>query len=796
MPKPMTQTGKGRRRQMTTGADGRLYPGEVYRGIITDHNYPHMTYTVCAVGQSVPGVIDVTGPVAALIGFKTTNRLTIGTSVLFVYGSQSFIIGTWAEDPPDPGSFQSRIMTGTAIKDAQGEMNPDGRLPHHSSPDDLYEGEFEITNLLGTCIRFLTFMASIGSGERAKVECHLLRDMVRIVSRNYEHFSSAGDFKILDDSRANIEFHGTTYEHERWGRLKENDQKFVPYRTTDMPEVDPQETGRWRYSMLLGFIGDLFNGWFSDPTAVVGRMAEEAVRGGKARVHVGQDGAVVVGSTSEIVLEKVVRVQVPIRIRHEEDPQGVLRKDIQELDSSFLKVWKIGDRSSEHHTLFQIREYVRYLNQYHSLARLHQQAKDWYVPSEAETPGPVVGAGEDDRQKANPDTTYWKDAYSTIRIFRDGSTLVYDAYGNATATGPFGIQHSSTRHIHLYAAGDIVLKAGGSLFASAKRHVEVIAHRGALLLKARTAWRALCEVGTLWIKSDMDPDAPYAPESGDPAAEAIGRQGVRIQAALAESRWISRLKARFVIERDSENFELDSKGGITVKAEKAVDMELRSTLNLTVRRMIGVVAKGWKNWLETGWLLDRVCQLKPGGSRINKLETAGLLSRGTIGGPENAGHPIPGPSKCCYRPHENHITVYTPTGDFSLSVSDDYQKVRLDQDPAGFNWKMLPPAEYVWNNPGMAVGKTDFDFEPLAQQTLRLAAPAAYGDWPRMSDRLRPAPQTAAEVPWPGEQFKWKMHHPSLPDLQTPTGQPATDFGPSIQTPLTSGQPLFKFLLK
>lgn len=793
MPKVYTATAKGRKRQQTTGERGRLYPGETYLGLIVDHDYVHQTYTVNILGEAVSGCVDMSSNTAALFGFKTINRLTPGTAVRLVYGLPSWIIGTTAFDPPDTESHTSRIITGTGIADALTKTNPaNGTVPPTGSPDDLYQGEFEITNLLGTFIRFMTFMSSIGGSERAKIECHLLRDLVRIVSTNFEHFSSNGDLKIFNDGRLTTELNGTTYEHERWGNLKANDPKFE-MKNTGMPEVDPQDTGRWRYTCLLGFIGDLFNSWFTDPAATVGRLAEECMRAGKARIHVGQDGGILVQSCSEIVMEHVTRIPVPIRISHEEDPQGVLMKEMDQLDSKFLKVWDTGGVTTEHHTLFQLREYVRYLNQYHSLARIHQLSKDWAVPAEADAAAPDVGAGEEDRTKANKGLTYWKDCYSTIRIFRDGSTLIYDTYGNAVATGPYGVQISSTRHIHHYAAGDIVLKAGGSLFLSARRHIEIMANRGALLLKARTSLRALCEVGTLWLKSDMDPDKPYTPVGDDPAAERLGKQGVRIQSVAAESWWISKLKSRIMVEKADERLELSSAGTIALKSLKNLEFNIKESFTAVIGRAISFTARGWQNWLRDGWSIDRVCHLRPGTSKLNNLETTGLMSRGPVGGPKHGGQ-LTGDSKCCYKPHDNHLSVYEPKGEFSLSLLTVPETVPLEDAPTGFIWKSLPYAEYKWSNVGLADQKIGFDFEPLSQQAIRLSGSSNYGDWSQMADAFRTAPQTATDTPWPGPEFKWALHNTSAPDLQVPTDRPPTEFGPETQTGLTLGRPTFKFL--
>lgn len=800
MPKVKTDTGKGRRRQNTTGDQGRLHPGEVVQGVISDHDYSHMTYTVNLRGQAVTGAVDMSGVFSALLGFKSVQRLAPGTLVVVVYGQPCWIIATGSEDTPDMRSFQSRILTGTGVKNVMGQTNTgEGPVPGHNHPDDLYQGEFEISNLMGTFIRFMTFMAAIGSGERAKVECHLLRDLVRIISRNFEHFSSAGDFKIFDDGRPNMEMNGTTYHHERWGLTGENEAKFQA-NGTDIPEdIDPLETGRWRYTFLLGFIGDLFNMWFTDPMQAVGKMAEDAFRSGKARLHIGQDGTVLIQSCADIVLERVCRIPVPIRIKHEEDPKGVLRKDMKKLDKKYLKAWKLKEED-EHHHIFKLREYVRYLNQYHSLARLHQMAeaggKDWKIPSEEETPAPEIGAQEKDRKEANSDFTYWKDCYATIRIFRDGSILFVDAYGNATASGPYGVQISSTRHIHMYAAGDIVQKAGGSIFMSARRHVEAVASRGSLLLKGRTGLRALCEVGTLWLKSDFDPDSPYTPDDGDPEAEVVEKQGIRVQAVRSESRWISKLKARFLVTKKGERMEIVSKGIMRLKTDEDLEIETKKNVLMKISASIKTSAKASYNWFVEGFIIDQVCKLKPGSSELNAVEVSSLKAHFDIGGPKRFGMVEEG--KCCYRSHTNHISVFEPDEPIDLSTDEEKPDLEKLEEDKGSDWKLTPKDEYEWDNPGLAGEKEDFDFEPMAQQHIRLADEGTenYSDWDSMTDELLKAPETAKDTPWPGKDFRWKQHEPSKPSLNEPSAEAADTYSADIETALKSKKPTFKCLKK
>ena len=76
-------------------------------------------------------------------------------------------------------------------------------------------------------------------------------DMVRIVSETFKHYSAFGDYQIYNDGRLNVRFDGTSYEHESFGKLSDQD----PLVDLDSNKVDFKDTftqtGRWRFSEYI-----------------------------------------------------------------------------------------------------------------------------------------------------------------------------------------------------------------------------------------------------------------------------------------------------------------------------------------------------------------------------------------------------------------------------------------------------------------------------------------------------------------------------------------------------------------
>lgn len=769
-----------RRAQKSAGNRGRLTAGLIYEGQVMAACHTNRTYTVSVNGEDVAGCIPALGFFSGLLGVKTEWRIPTGTRVLVVYGPRPYIVATYAGDVPDVDSFLGRTVTGMGVQDAIPRIDPstNHEVPSHNTPNDLLEGELEISDLMGSFLRFMRFMTSVGAGERAQIQCHLLRDLVRIISGNYEHFSAAGDETVFDDGRLNKEEHGTTYPHERMGLLQDTDPLVEEPGAFSGEDFDPMKTGRWRWTRYLGFIGDLFNQWFTDPTETVGRMAEDALRSGKSRVWFGQGGDILVQSVGEIAIERVVRIPVPIRLKHPEDPEGVLREEMEKLDQAFLKRWNEGQQGdTEHHTLFQLRDYARWLSEYHSLARFHQLAKaneEFKIPSEEETPAPKTGAGEKDREEANTGAlTYWKPAYSTFRLLRDGSSLLHDAWGNTVATGPYGIQMDTPRHFRVTSAGDISMTAGGSLFLGARRHVEISAHRGGMILKSRTLFRALCERGTMWLKSDFDPDNEYSPEENDPKAEVFAGQAMRLETRKGALHMSAGKKARLEVlnaEDDENGVEIQTTGTFAMRLRGKLDLEVSKASLIAFRE--DVYAR-FRNWIGQGtsWAMQGVAYLSRSGSRLNQVTARSVDAVSQLKGPRVGALPADFESLLPLPPHFNHCQI-TEVDPATFSVTEEAEFPVAAQIPQEerFTWRLLPEEEYLWvaNVPD---SKRDADrlFENLGQQKVRLDQTDGYSEWQGASDTLLPAEGTGNGKPWPGTRGTWLVCNPQGDSLNEPT---------------------------
>lgn len=503
----------GRSRDGFSQADKFLEPGIIYEGTVVHTNPPNSTVTVELdrfKGSHVSGCVWAAGVLSGMIGMRSSYTPPIQSRVLVVYtGKLPICIISCIPGPTTDVHAPTRKLLGTH-KDYHNShrfnTKTDGKAAMYNAakpPIDLVEGEFQMDNLLGVGLSLLRSMSRLTAGDLAKVECHLLNDMVRIVSDTFRHHTAFGDYKISNDGgKLNVEWHGTSHDHEAWGLRKETDPKAEMAGTHRAKLPDGfLEDGRWRFSQYIGWLGNFIHMFVTDPQDAIGKIAQDQFRSGKAHLHVNNDGSVLIQSVADIVLEKVVRIPVPVRIRPEDDPNGNLAG--QNLAALPLRTWVPSDNDNLFEMAFQLRDYARWLNNFYALGRYYQLNREFQVPKESEVPLPDMLSKDEEKKAANRDDqdrmtpTNWRMAYACYRIYRDGTVQHIDAYGNAYTSTQVGIQISSTSDILIQAAGNVNIVAGRDINLLARRNAAVTAVSGLLSLSAQKTVQVLAQTGKI-----------------------------------------------------------------------------------------------------------------------------------------------------------------------------------------------------------------------------------------------------------------------------------------------------------
>jgi len=475
--------------------------GAVYTGTIESRS-EQGTYTVKCdqPNKSVTGVILAFPALGGLFGFNIRAKLTESTKVLMTYGNPCFIVATLPNTAPGPKEAGNRTIVGGRENDERTTMDWMADLP-----EDLMEGEIDISNNTGVALQLLSTLARLGAGDRAKIECFFIHDLVRIIAKNYQHITGIGDDHIFDVGRNTLERGWSSYRHELEGLLKDNDPLFE--KSGDLAEMGKMDDerinvlGRYRLLEFMGFAGDFIHSFVTDPASVLQSYASEALENrsggaGKSWFHRNSDGTCILQSVADIRMELVPRIPVPFRKRSVFDPS--VATDYEALTKSFITLPPAGSGPSA--LAYHIRTYARWLSRYHAFARMLQMPDDYGIPTENDSQEPSYGCGEKDKEQCNPGSAY-TNSYACIAILRNGAIVVHDTWGSTVMLSGGNVQLSAARHLYLEAAGSVHIMAGESFIVKARKHIDLIAATGSILIQSYAGLCAFCERGGIWLRS-------------------------------------------------------------------------------------------------------------------------------------------------------------------------------------------------------------------------------------------------------------------------------------------------------
>ena len=795
-------TQKGDSLSAGSGQSGlsRLEVGRVYTGRIKKTHHGDGLYTVEIDGINTNIVCTwAAGIFSPILGIRTKYYPTLDTKVAVLISglNTGWIITTAPSESYDFAAGGANTMAGVQIDEEnlepfQQELKGIGL--NVTNPNDLLEGEFAIANNFGVAIQFLTTMIKMQASERAKIEALLMDDMVRIVSETFKHYSSFGDFQIYNDGRLNVRFDGSSYEFESFGKENNTD----PLVNVDNKQVDFQktynETGRWRFSEYIGFLGDFIHTFVTEPNETLAAIAAEAIRPGKARMQMHSDGTILMQSVADIAIERVCRVVSPTELKRQDDPEGNKKNEFDKLNKEYLKIWSFGkDMCKAHYASYQLSQYARWLSCFHSFARFHQLDKDWSVPKETDF-AHSWNNQEQDVEQANvgQDTLY--DVYATFRIMRDGSILIMDGFNSAISMVRGNIQMSAVRHIELDAAGDIRINAGQNLYIKARRNIEISAIVGGLTLKSRAWWKALCEWGTVWIKSDaIDPSSGESiptPEDAtqDPEPEVHGA-AIFLDAARGQTLMQSQRRATVSVigNPDDEESLTDTTASVVIQSKNqdvraiaarhaVLKSEGRSQGKIILDAANAIIATAFSFLMKIKLIFDinkKFTLRSDNILNVEEIRSKRAHTQQNISGPENKGVDHEN-DKIPHHGHGHHITKFN--GDATpIEFADaeevqqltDYSSADVDEvnphedvgDPAnGPDWAYTAE-DKTFNNQGYVEQPLeDETFQPMAQQRLaevwadNLIDKSAYAAWDWQSDNaLKPGVRTdTSSLPFPG----------------------------------------------
>lgn len=363
----------------------------------------------------------------------------------------------------------------------------------------------------------------------------------------------------------------------------------------------------------------------------------------------------------------------------------------------------------------------------------------------------------------------------------------------------------------------------------ARRHVEITASVGAIITKARTAWKALCEWGTIWLKSDaVDPKKEAIPTPDDVVNDP--KPEVHSAAIILDSskgRTIVSGKRKILVQcygtPDSAEDLTDDTASVVIQSRHQDTRLVGNRLALlkaeskfaTVEGSLGVVLKGPK-LLSNASIFDINQQftIKSGVVNTIKIRAAGISATARLAGPT----PVAWVSKQLkpgYHRHGNHVSEIEGSDTAELATSGDiqlrseYDQIKLkyksgfdsDNSEEGPTWKFsIEDYDWTYNDSyGLTNGKKEVRIQPLAQQRIVFdtSLNSYYTDWDFAAiDKLKEAPRTDQVFPYPGRSINHEVHIGTAEPLHAPSEKLHNEFSPNIKTALTRAPMTIKFLKK
>lgn len=550
----------------------------VYEGIVKSIDMGARTAGVMIHGVLVQNCQYFPAVFASMCGVTCNYFPEEGAHVLVLYvGGEAYIMGARPTVVDMPKFYKGR-----ALGDTDDEMYVGGKEAFKARKrgeqtnsaigggfypaGDMYPGEIEFSDNMGTAVRVLYGLAQVTAGEQAKVEACLYNDMVRVSSNTYVNHMAGGDFLAWtwNGKYPSSEEHFTSKQFEADGKKDEHGKLTKKengrYSSRDYEEAQSRysDTGRWRFSRYKGFLGDLVHTFVTSPTEVVSTTMKGAVRSGLYRSWVGSDGTLMVQAAGGVHVEVTsFDITVPEIDFAWDDPELVdkIDKALENLDKEYDKLWGDGPEWKDlGAACWQMNAYLRYITQFHSLARFRQLAESGYckVPGPREVAPGEPTAKDKDREESNPSGKFPYVGQASFSIDPSGS-ITAQSNGIASLVMSNGC-------IQMAAAGNIELQAGNTVSINGRTisvrslfELEIVSVLGKITQKAKTAFKLFCEKGRLWLKSDASDDTKdYKPdiEDGDNDVE-LARHAIVIEASGGSI--ISAAKKSNVISSEAED---------------------------------------------------------------------------------------------------------------------------------------------------------------------------------------------------------------------------------------------------
>ena len=502
------------RAQMSPYTTGPLYNGLVLRAgagtydvVVRAANGLEIPCCICTstVGY-LNGVSNCAIPVEGtrVLYHKPYLNVNIGV-ILGVMPATDFIRNTDGEKPPT-FTMQSWELEPTVTAETEQIYADVAADPTNFSklnspagrPNDVLPGHQVWINEAGVGIGIFKLMTAVRATERAKIECFVLDDTVRLVAGYFRQQLSTGEQQVYNDGgMLQDEQYASLYQFEHYGQeeygqrlTKESGAskgeilKRAEQSTLDL--VKPDLAPKKRIQCFSGQLGDIVNVFVAkpDPEQKPETASADSKDQGLYHQHIDSSGRLTIKSAAGISFQRCDRIPVPKKQREAWDPEG----DKVEQLPNLLQEKKPVEFEAAHPygRALQLRDGMAWRDRM-AVQRLHERSKsdgkkDFYLPEEKDLKVP-----DDEYDKFGRATEDFKKndgARASINLEPDGSIIIRDAWGSEIILAGGNITLNAASHVFVRAGKSIVQLAGHDIVQKARKSVDITARDRDVRIKA------------------------------------------------------------------------------------------------------------------------------------------------------------------------------------------------------------------------------------------------------------------------------------------------------------------------
>lgn len=498
-------------------------------------------------GMNMQGIL-ITSHLTPYLGFSDGWLPQPGTRVLCASDSAGtcFILGAIPVPTPKFKSLMARAMLGAGSTRDE-EANAKGHEFHTPlildmvRPSDVVDGEYVMSNEFGVLLGLYQQLANLKGSELAQVQCHLIDDLVRVISHNYQHYTAAGEHNVYHDGKSiMVEYGATHMPAESYGCPAVNSElgSGESIQIDGPPTVDDssdfykiaeneQLKAVERLKIFAGRLGDFLNMFVVRPDPNEQRYLDPGKRPNKpdtglSNIRLATDGGIHCRSVKEIFLEKTQWIRVPLRTAAPDDPKA---DDAESLSYENKEPFNFNDGYSYAGNPFnyslQLRDYAAYVNEKLAYKNFKTHEKDFYVNDSIgkETPLGAVN-------KIDPQTQLKLSPYvlrtAGIYLMPNGGITLRDAWNSAIVMEGGNIYLQPTKDLLTQPMRHAITKAGGSVNIACKKHLDFSSTEEGLRIKTEKSQYLFTEKGGIVLQSRGNADNTGNPNPEEKAIDTVG----------------------------------------------------------------------------------------------------------------------------------------------------------------------------------------------------------------------------------------------------------------------------------